>query len=239
LPVGRLLVMKLTLDMANYGKRGSYMKFLEERREVLNTAREISAAKMVIGTWGNVSIKIKEQPFMLITPSGMNYENMTIEDIILVDQHGKVAEGKWKPSVESPLHAEIYRNRPDVNAVVHVHSTYATVFAVAGKSIPVVMEETAQVIGHEIQTAAYAICGSDELAHNAVNTLGEGKAVLLANHGLVGVGHSAAAALRVCYVAEETARVTLLANMLGQVNSLSAEQTKLLNIGFQKYGQKK
>ncbi len=215
------------------------MNYLKERREVLNTAREISAAKMVIGTWGNVSIKIEDQPLMLITPSGMNYGTMSIEDIVLVDDGGNVVEGIWKPSVESPLHAEIYRNRPDVGAIVHVHSTYATVFAVAGKSIPVILEETAQVIGHEIKTAPYAICGSSELAVHALQTLGRGQAVLLANHGLIGVGKSVGDALKVCYIAEKTARVALLANILGGVNSLSAEETSQLNVSFRNYGQEK
>lgn len=227
-----------SLGFGYNGRSGIAINYLEERRQVLNTAQEISAAKMVIGTWGNVSVKIKNQPLMLITPSGMNYRTMSIEDIVLVDDQGKVVEGKWKPSSESPLHAEIYRNRQDVEAIVHVHSTYATAFAVAGKSIPVVLEETAQVIGHDIETAPYAICGSSELATNAVKTLGAGKAVLLANHGLVGVGISAADALRVCYIAEETAQVALLASMIGHVNSLSIEETKRLNIGFQKYGQR-
>jgi L-fuculose-phosphate aldolase len=212
---------------------------LKERREVLKTAQEISAAKMVIGTWGNVSIKVENQPLMLITPSGMNYGTMSIEDIVLVDEQGNVVEGIWKPSVESPLHAEIYRNRPDVGAIVHVHSTYATVFAVARQSIPVILEETAQIIGHEIQTAPYAICGSHELAAHVVQTLGRGRAVLLANHGLIGVGESASDALKVCYIAEKTARVALLANILGPVHSLSAEETSLLNISFRNYGQEK
>ncbi|MDD3365209.1 MAG: class II aldolase/adducin family protein, partial [Syntrophomonas sp.] len=75
------------------------MNYLKERREVLITAREISEAKMVIGTWGNVSIKIENQPLMLITPSGMNYGTMSIEDIVLVDDQGNVVEGIWKPSV--------------------------------------------------------------------------------------------------------------------------------------------
>jgi L-fuculose-phosphate aldolase len=215
------------------------MNYLKERREVLNTAREISAAKMVIGTWGNVSIRIEGLPLMLITPSGMNYGTMSIEDIVLVDDQGNVVEGIWKPSVESPLHAEIYRNRRDVGAVVHVHSTYSTVFAVARKSIPVILEETAQVIGHEIQNAPYAPCGSSELAAHAVNTLGDGKAVLLANHGLIGVGKNAGEALKVCYIAEKTARVAMLANILGEVNSLSEEETKLLNLNFRSYGQVK
>ncbi|MDD3365480.1 MAG: class II aldolase/adducin family protein, partial [Syntrophomonas sp.] len=182
---------------------------------------------------------IENQPLMLITPSGMNYGTMSIEDIVLVDDQGNVVEGIWKPSVESPLHAEIYRNRPDVGAVVHVHSTYATVFAAAGKSIPVILEETAQVVGHEIQTAPYAICGSSELAAHAVQTLGAGQAVLLANHGLIGVGKSVGDALKVCYIAEKTARVALLATILGPVNSLSAEEISLLNVSFRNYGQEK
>jgi L-fuculose-phosphate aldolase len=215
------------------------LNYLKERREVLNTAREISAAKMVVGTWGNVSIKIQNQALMLITPSGMNYSTMSIEDIVLVDEQGNVVEGIWKPSVEFPLHAEIYRNRLDVGAIVHVHSTYSTVFAVARKSIPVILEETAQVIGHEIETAPYATCGSSELAFHAVETLGEGKAVLLANHGLIGVGKTASDALKVCYIAEKTARVAMLATILGEVNSLSEEETKILNIKFRSYGQEK
>ena len=194
---------------------------------------------MVIGTWGNVSVKIHDGSLFLITPSGMRYDTMTIEDIVLVDFSGQVEEGKWKPSVELPTHLAIYGQRPDVNAIVHVHSTYATAFAVAHRSIPVVMEETAQVIGHEIMTAPYAICGSDELAVNSVQTLGCGQAVLLANHGLVGVGETVDAALRVCYIAEESARVALLAQTLGQICPLSADEVAALNRGFRNYGQSK
>jgi len=215
------------------------MRYLQERKQVLDTAREISTSQLVIGTWGNVSVKIKDQPLMLITPSGMSYDTMTIEDIVLVDMGINVVEGNWKPSVESPMHAEIYKQRSDVNAIVHVHSTYATAFAVARLSIPVVMEETAQVIGHEILTAPYAMCGSRELAVNTVNSLGSGKAVLLANHGLVGVGKNISNALRVCYVAEETARVAWLAQSLGQTNSLLPEDIAILNRNFNSYGQSK
>ena len=215
------------------------MDYLKGRREVLNTAREISASKMVTGTWGNVSIRVENHPLILITPSGMSYGTMSIEDIVLVDMQGNVVEGIWKPSVETPLHLEIYRNRPDVGAIVHVHSTYATTYAVARKSIPVILEETAQVIGHEILTAPYAICGSEELAGLAAQTLGDGQAVLLANHGLIGVGENSAAALKVCQIAEKTARVALLAIILGDVQSLSVEETAQLNSNFRNYGQAK
>jgi len=215
------------------------MNYLKERREVLDTAREISASRMVIGTWGNVSVKVGDQALMLITPSGMKYKSMTIDDIILVDMSGNIVDGPWKPSSESPLHAAIYQNRPDVAAIVHVHSTYATVFAAARQSIPVILEETAQVIGHEILTAPYAACGTSALADNAVKTLGAGRAILLANHGLVGVGKSVSEALTVCYITEETARVTLLANSLGKVYSLSSEEVSILNRNFSSYGQQK
>ncbi len=215
------------------------MRYLDKRQQILDTAREIYSARMVAGTWGNVSIRADDQSLILITPSGMRYDTMTIDDMVLVDYQGNIVEGKWKPSTELPTHAEIYLQRPDAKAIVHVHSPYATAFAAARLSIPVIMEETAQVIGHAIHTAPYAICGSAQLAVHAVNTLGGGKAVLLANHGLVGVGEDIGAALRVCYIAEETARVALLARSLGQVHSLSAEEIKALQQSFSTYGQPK
>lgn len=215
------------------------MRYLKERKEVLDTAFEISASQLVVGTWGNVSVRTEDQSLMLITPSGMRYDTMSIEDMVLVDLALNIVEGKWQPSVESPAHAAIYQQRPDVKAIVHVHSTYATAFAVAHQSIPVIMEETAQVIGHEIQTAPYAICGSSELAANIIKTLGSGKAVLLANHGLIGVGDNLSDALRVCYIAEETARVACLAQSLGQPFTLASEDIAVLNRNFRSYGQSK
>lgn len=215
------------------------MRYLKERKEVLNTAREISTSRLVVGTWGNVSIRTEDESLMLITPSGMRYDTMLIEDIVLVDMELNIVEGKWQPSVESPAHAAIYRQRPDVKAIVHVHSTYATAFAAAHQSIPVIMEETAQVIGHEIHTAPYALCGSSELAANIIKTLGSGKAVLLANHGLIGVGCKLSDALRVCYIAEETARVACLARSLGQPCALEPEDIAVLNRNFRSYGQSK
>jgi L-ribulose-5-phosphate 4-epimerase len=215
------------------------MEYIQERQSVLDVARAISLSGMVIGTWGNVSIRIPDQPLIMITPSGKNYQTMALEDIVLLDLSGQVVDGKWKPSTESPLHLAIYRNRHDAGAIVHVHSPYATAFAAARQSIPVILEETAGVIGHEILTAPYARAGSSEVATNAVRTLGEGKALLLANHGLVGVGKNAGEALLVCQIAEETARVALLAHSLGQVHSLTPAEVSGLHRDFQTYGQKK
>jgi L-fuculose-phosphate aldolase len=215
------------------------MNYLPERKAVLDTAREIYESKLVPGTWGNVSVRIKDMPHMLITPSGMEYNTMSIEDIVLLDLEGKLIEGVWQPSVETPMHAAIYRNREDIGAIVHVHSTHATVFAVAGKSIPVILEETAQVIGHPIPVAPYAPCGSMQLAQRATKSLGSGNAILLANHGLLGVGSDVAEALKVCYTAEKTAMVALYAHSLGGINVLTPEEVTVLHQNFKNYGQKK
>jgi len=215
------------------------MRYLKERKEVLAAALQMFNDEMVLGTWGNVSRRIPGESLLLITPSGMDYPTMTPEDIVLLDLNQQRIEGIRTPSTESRLHIEIYRQRPDVNAVVHVHSTFASAFAVAGKSIPVILEETAQVIGHPIQAAPYITCGTDELAVQATRSLGEGRAVLLANHGLVGVGPDLAAALKVCKIAEKTAMICLYANSLGQVNELSSENIKALKEQLTHYGQAK
>jgi L-ribulose-5-phosphate 4-epimerase len=117
------------------------MRFLEERRQVLAAAREISQSGMVMGTWGNVSMRCPEPELMLITPSGVDYQLMSMEDMVLLDSSYRIREGSYKPSIETPLHMEIYRNREGVKAIVHVHSIYASSFAVARKSIPVILEE--------------------------------------------------------------------------------------------------
>jgi L-fuculose-phosphate aldolase len=116
---------------------------------------------------------------------------------------------------------------------------FATVFAVAQQNIPVLIEETAQVIGHEIEVAPYAMCGSEELAQNTTERLGQGRAVLLANHGLIGVGRNTAEALKVCYIAEKTAMIALYARQLGSAIPLPEDDIALLHQSFKNYGQKK
>lgn len=215
------------------------MEYRIESKKLLQTAQEISTSHLVVGTWGNVSLRIANQDSILITPSGMDYNTMTEEDLILCSQQGEILEGKWKPSLETPMHLNIYKQRKDAKAIVHVHSPYASVFAVAYQPIPVVLEETAQVIGHEIKVAEYAPCGSEQLADQTIKSLGEGRAVLLANHGLVAVGTSLADAMKICYIAEKTAMVALYARSLGQVHSLPDEDVQRLHQAFANYGQKK
>lgn len=215
------------------------MKWIRERRLVLEAAREISETKMVIGTWGNVSMRAQEDPYMLITPSGMNYKSMSIDDIVLVDFDCKVIKGEWQPSSESPLHAAVYKNKPAICGIVHVHSPYATAFGVAHRNIPVVLEETAEVIGHEIPVLPYYQCGTTQLADHVVEALEGRRALLLANHGLVGVGRDLFEAMRVVQIAERTAMIAFFAHNLGGCNVLGDEDIASLNSRFRNYGQSK
>ncbi|MBO8159432.1 class II aldolase/adducin family protein [Thermosyntropha sp.] len=214
------------------------MRCVEARREVCKTAREIYEARLVPGTWGNVSALVDD--LMVITPSGMDYGTLSHEDMVVVDLEGRVVEGFFKPSVETVLHLAIYKNRPDIKGIVHVHSPYATAFAVARRPIPIILEETAQAVGHEIPVAPYAHCGTEELAENVVKTLENNKkAVLLANHGLIAGDVSPSAALNVCYIAERTAMITFYAQHLGNINVLSSDDIKYLHEKFKTYGQSK
>ncbi len=215
------------------------MNYEDIKREVYETAKKIYDSNLVTGTWGNVSCRINQE-LCVITPSGMDYNSLTPADMVILDKNGQIVAGKYRPSIESSMHIKIYQNRLDVNGIVHVHSPYATAFAVANQSIPVILEETAQVIGHPIPVAKYAICGSEALAQEVIQCLNNREnAVLLANHGLVGLGTNLENALRVCFIAEKTAMIAIHASKLGQLNSLSEEDTEQLHEGFKYYGQSK
>jgi L-fuculose-phosphate aldolase len=210
----------------------------ELRGQVVETARRMLEEGLVRGTWGNVSARIPESSSMLITPSGMDYKTMTPDDLVVVDEQGTRIEGRWKPSTEGPLHLAIYNSRPNVGAIVHTHSTFATAFAVARRPIPAITEEIAQVIGGPIDIAPYAACGSSDLATVAVRHLGQRMAVLLANHGLVGVGGDLKEALLACVIGEKTAKIATMAQILGGYSEFRHEQVQELRENFlYKYGQ--
>jgi len=192
---------------------------------------------LVVGTWGNISQR--QDNLLAITPSGMDYEILRPEDIVIMDVNGNVVEGERRPSTEFHLHCLIYQHYPEAKAVVHVHSPYASAFAVARRPIPPILEETAQMLGGEVRVAEYAAAGSPELARAAVRALADRQACLLANHGLVGLGRNVYEALRACLVAEKSARVTILAGLLGEVKVLPEDDVVALRQGFAFYGQPK
>ncbi len=198
-------------------------KWATERAAVLEAARRLVDEGLVIGKAGNVSVRLPSEggrALLAITPTSRYYDSLTPADIPVIDFRSRLVEGGLAPSSEAALHIGIYRARPAVNAVVHTHSSYATVVAVAGLGIPALVEEQVVFLGGEVQLARYAPSGSEELAANVVAALGERNAVLLASHGAVGVGRSLREALTVCELLEKAAMVYVCATALGRANPL-------------------
>ncbi len=198
-------------------------KWATERAAVLEAARRLVEEGLVIGKAGNVSVRLPSEggrALLAITPTSRYYDSLTPADIPVIDFQSRPVEGSLAPSSEAALHIGIYRARPAENAVVHTHSSYATVVAVAGLGIPALVEEQVVFLGGELPLARYAPSGSEELAANVVAALGERNAVLLASHGAVGVGRSLREALTVCELLEKAAMVYVCTTALGRANPL-------------------
>ncbi|HOI64574.1 MAG TPA: class II aldolase/adducin family protein [Mesotoga infera] len=205
---------------------------------VLDACRRMEERGMTVGTWGNISVRIDSESF-LITPSGMSYGCLKTEDIVLADMKGFVIDSKRKPSIEHGLHRMIYKYRPDVGAVIHTHPQYSTAFAIARKDVPAVSEELVQIIGEGVKCAKYALPGTEELAINAVEALGNNNAVLLANHGAVCVGSTLGDAFKVAEVLEKSAKTIIMATIIGTPQVISHEEClKMQDFVRNHYGQK-
>lgn len=211
----------------------------ELQDKILSIGREMSRAGLVAGTWGNISAWDDELEGFWITPSGMEYMTMKTGDLVLLDAEGKVRHGERKPSSEYILHKVIYQNRTDVKAIVHTHSAYATAHAAARVPLPALVEDIAQVAGSPICVAVYHTPGSRELAAAAVSALGDRNAVLLANHGLVGVGADLDEALKVCNVVEKGAQIHVMSKLLGGPVFLDDKDVRQMRTNYLNYyGQK-
>ena len=199
------------------------MSWEEERQEVLETCRRIVDAGLVAGASGNVSRRVEGSegaPLVAITPSRVPYRRLTADDILVIDFQGDPVEGEGVPSSETPAHLAVYQARPDVGAVIHTHSVYASALAVAGLEIPAILDEQVVSLGGPIPVAEYAMSASQELADRACAALGEGNAVLLRNHGVLGVGRDLEEAASVCELVERLAQVYVLALGLGRATPL-------------------
>jgi L-ribulose-5-phosphate 4-epimerase len=201
-------------------------RWLNEKKLVLEAAQRMLAAGLVTGTAGNVSLRLTPEgnrSLLAITPTSRDYASLTPDNIQVLDFAGQKVEGTLPPSIEAPMHTGIYRARPDINAIIHTHSVFATGVAVAGLSIPPILDEQVAYLGGEVKLAAYATSGTPQLADNAVAALRDHHAVLLANHGAVSAGRDLPEAFHAAELLEKTARVYLLALAAGRVTSLSPE----------------
>ncbi|MDE0699856.1 MAG: fuculose phosphate aldolase [Acidimicrobiaceae bacterium] len=194
----------------------------ELRRAVRQTAMRMYDIGLVVGTAGNVSGRGSDGS-IIMTPSSVPYPEIGPDNLAVVSLDGETVSGSASPSSEKAMHLACYNAFPEVGGVVHCHPPYGSMFALAREPIPVCIEEGIVYVGGDIPLAEYRMTGSDELAAEVVRHLADRGAVLMANHGLLCVGHSPQDALHTAEVVEHTARVAHGAEALGGVVPLPAE----------------
>lgn len=213
------------------------MQLRKERGEIVRFGVRLIEAGLTTGTGGNLSIYNRRKGLIAISPSGIEYGEMKGVHVPLVDSCGVTVEGECRPSSELGFHLALYRERPDIGAVVHTHSVYATTMACLNWEIPAVHYLVA-FSGHKVPLAPYATFGTPELAAGVAGAIGEHNAVLLANHGLVTVGHDLAAAFAVAEEIELVARIYYQAKCIGDPVILpGGEMSKVID-RFADYGKK-
>jgi len=207
------------------------------REQVVDVMRKMGERGLNKGTSGNCSVRFGEG--LLVTPSGIVPEALTAESIVYIDKDGEVPDGSYAPSSEWQMHKGILDRRPDVRAVVHCHSHYATVLACAGRPIPSVHYMVAVSGGPTIEIAPYHMFGSAELAKGVTETLDGRLACLMANHGQIALGPSLARALSIAEQVEEQAAIYWGALAIGGPRLLDGEQMAAIAGAFRGYGQAK
>lgn len=193
------------------------------RNDVWKYNLELPKYGLVVMTSGNISGRDPDSGLVVIKPSGYSYEEMTPDDMVVVDLDGKVVEGHLKPSTDTATHLYIYKHRPDVFGIGHTHSTYASSFAALGWPIPAVLTASA-MLGGEIPCGGYATIGGEQIGAEILRTIGTKRAVLLQNHGVFTIGDSARQAAKMAVEVEEIAKITHLAMLKGKPILLTQEQ---------------
>jgi L-fuculose-phosphate aldolase len=178
------------------------------RAEIVAAGREMLRLGLVAGTSGNVSARDGDE--VLITPTGLPYDEMEEDDVVALSLDGAVRRGSREPSSERRVHLALYAARPDAAALVHSHSVHATAWSFLGEPLDTGTEELEQAAGGAVLTAPFAPTGSDEIAAGAVEALGGRRAVLLGRHGVLALAESPARALAVCVAVERQAQIALL-----------------------------
>lgn len=208
------------------------------KNQVVTGGQRLLKEGLVARTWGNISIRVDDR-YMLITPSGRAYEELTSDDIVLVDYHTSRYEGSVKPSSEKELHCEIYRTRKRVNAVIHTHQINASTVAAAHREVPPILDDMAQIIGPSVRVAEYALPSTKKITKKTVKALKGRNAALMANHGAVCVGRDLDEAFVVCQVLEKACKAFIEAEFLGGAKSINRFEASLMHqIYLRKYSAK-
>ena len=211
------------------------------RRTVCDLHAELVRYGLVAWTAGNVSGRVPGIDRFVIKPSGIGYEELSPEAIVVCDLDGALVDGDLAPSSDTAAHAYVYRHRPDVGGVVHTHSTYATAWAARGEPIPCVLTAMADEFGGEIPVGPFALIGDDSIGRGIVATLDEhrSRAVLMQNHGVFTVGPDARAAVKAAVMCEDVARTVHIARQLGEPLPIEPADVDRLYERYQNvYGQR-
>lgn len=194
------------------------------RQEVYHANMALSANGLVVWSAGNVSGRDAKTGLVVIKPSGVLFDELSPDNMAIVDLDGNIVEATHGPSTDTASHLAIYRRRADVNGVVHTHSNYATAFAAVGKPIPVCLTAIADEFGGAIPCAPYARIGDAQIGEVVVQHIGASQAILMAQHGVFTIGKTVQKALKAAVMAEDVAKTVWLAMQIGQVQELPAEE---------------
>ena len=211
------------------------------RREIAELHGQLPRWGLVVWTAGNVSARVPGHDLLVIKPSGVTYEELTPENMVVTDLDGSLVDGDWSPSSDTAAHAYIYKHLPEVGGVAHTHSTYATAWAARGEPIPCVLTMIADEFGGEIPVGPFALIGDDSVGRGVVATLSgsRSKAVLMQNHGVFTVGPTAKAAVKTAVLCEDVARTVHIARQLGEPLPIAQPQIDSLYHRYQNvYGQR-
>lgn len=209
------------------------MNIPELKQQVCDWARRAYGDGLFEGTCGNLSAFDRERGAVVITPSGLAYDRYRPEDMVVIGLDGHVLEGNYRPSSEWIMHTMVYRQKPEVNAVIHTHSPYASAFAVRNQGIPAILIEMIPTLGGDVPLAAFGMPGTEEVGREAVRALRDRGGCLLANHGVLAVGGTLEqACVRAGYV-ENAARICSIAMGIGGVVPLDGERLRQVKAHYE------
>lgn len=208
------------------------------KEELVALHMELPKNNLVMWTGGNVSQRDADTGLVVIKASGVRYEDMKPEHMVVVDMDGKMVEGNYKPSSDVYSHLYIYRHRPDVGGVVHTHSRYATAFAALGRPIPCVITAMADEFGGPIPCGGFALIGDEAIGKVVVDSIGRSPAVLLKNHGVFTIGKNATAAVKAAVMTEDVAATVWMALQIGTPDEIPQDLVENLHHRYTNvYGQ--
>lgn len=200
----------------------------ETKHQVSDAGRRLKTSGLIAGTWGNISIRLDDM-HMIITPSGLDYDTATADDMVKVNYINNEYQGSIKPSSEMKLHTQIYRDRKKINSVIHTHSMNASTVAAARREVPPILDDMVQIIGPTIRVAKYALPSTKKIVKETVKALKGRNGVLMANHGAVGIGSDLEEAFTACIIMEKACKAFIEAEFLGGAKSINKFEAHLMH----------